>query len=129
MERNMISLDQFADGKLAARVNEALKEIFENIKDPNTEFKKKRELNIKMKFATGEARDLSDVEISTKVKLAPRSSVSTKVVIDFDGAEVIGAEYQKQVPGQLAMKVDPKTGEVTTTAPQEDNLTGLKVVK
>lgn len=130
MGKNMINLDQFAISKLAARVNEALKEIFENIKDPNTEFKKKRELDIKMKFVTGEDRSLSDVDIQTKVKLAPRTSVNTKVVIDFDGNEVIASEYQKQVPGQIAMKVDPETGEVTTTAPQEeDNLTGLKVVK
>ncbi|WP_051540273.1 hypothetical protein [Clostridium ihumii] len=130
MGKNMISLDKFAGEKLAARVNESLKEILENIKDPNTDFKKKRELSVKMKFVTDEDRSLSDVEIETKTKLAPRTSVKTKVVIDFDGNEVIASEYQKQVPGQIAMKVDPETGEVTTTAPQEeDNLTGLKVVK
>lgn len=125
----MISLDKFANGKFAARVNEGLKEIFTNIKDPNTDFKPKRELTIKIKFSTGEARDLSDVDIQTKVKLAPRTSVSTKVVIDFDGSEIIGAEYKKQIPGQVAVKVD-QNGEVTTTAEDDkDTLEGLTLVK
>ena len=55
---NMINLESFADGALAEKVNMALKEVLENIKDPNTDYKAKRKLTIDLIFTSGEDRDL-----------------------------------------------------------------------
>ncbi|KHO32668.1 replication terminator protein, partial [Clostridium tetani] len=69
-------------GALAERMDQALKEVLENIADPNTDYKTKRKLTLEMKFVTGEDRELTEVEIIAKTKLAPKSSVSTKIIID-----------------------------------------------
>ena len=129
--KNMINLESFANGALAERMNQALKEVLENIADPNTEWKTKRKLNLEMKFTTGEDRELTEVEIIAKTKLAPKSSVSTKIIIDKDlDGEVLATEFKKQVPGQTAMKVDAETGEITTTVKEEvGDTSGLKIVK
>ncbi|WP_257279280.1 hypothetical protein [Clostridium botulinum] len=37
----MINLETFADGALAEKINMALKEVLENIADPNTDYKTK----------------------------------------------------------------------------------------
>ncbi len=129
---NMINLEYFADGALAEKVNLALKEVLNNITDPNTEFKLKRKLTIDMTFQSGEDRELTEVTINTKTKLAPTKSLETRIVIGTDGkGGVLASEYRKQIPGQSTMRVDQETGEVLTTAEEKEpiNLEGIKLVK
>ena len=136
----MINLETFANGALAERMNQALKEVLENIADKNTDSKPKRKLTVDMTFATDEERELTEVTITAKTKLAPRSAVATKIIIDKDiTGEVIGTEFKKQVKGQLYMKVDNETGEVYTGGTDADitqeteivdkTLDGLQVIK
>lgn len=133
MNEKMLNLETFANGALAERMNQALKEVLENIADPNTDTKPKRKLTLELTFQSDEERELTEVEITAKVKLAPRSSISTKILIDKDlDGEVLGTEFKKQVKGQTYMKVDEETGEVfmggTGEAGKED-LQGLQIVK
>lgn len=132
----MINLETFANGALAERMNQALKEVLENIADKNTDSKPKRKLTVDMTFATDEERELTEVTITAKTKLAPRSAVATKIIIDKDlTGEVIGTEFKKQVKGQTYMKVDNETGEVFTGGVEQleeehkDDLAGLQIVK
>lgn len=67
---NMINLETFAEGALAEKVNMALKEVLSNINDPNTEWKVKRKLIVDMTLTTGEDRELTEVNIVAKTKLA-----------------------------------------------------------
>lgn len=130
----MINLQTFAGGALAERMNQAIQEVLENIADPNTDVGIKRKLNLEMKFSASEDRELTEVQITAKTKLAPRSSVSTKIIIDrnLDG-DVLGTEFKKQIPGQTSMKVNLETGEVTTTGENkediEDSVEGLQIIK
>ncbi|SQB33419.1 replication terminator protein [Clostridium cochlearium] len=128
MSKKMINLETFANGALAERMDQALKEVLENIADPNTDFKPKRKLTLEMKFTTSEDRELTEVEITAKTKLAPKSSVSTKIIIDrtLEG-EVLGTEFKKQLPGQQVLKVDGETGEVMEE--NKEDLSGLQVIK
>lgn len=137
----MINLETFANGALAERMNQGLKEVLENIADKNTDSKPKRKLTLDMTFSTDEERELTEVTITAKVKLAPRSAIATKIIIDKDlNGEVLGTEFKKQVKGQTYMKVDNETGEVfmggTDEAPKEvmnensgNELAGLQIVK
>ncbi len=137
----MINLETFANGALAERMNQGLKEVLENIADKNTDSKPKRKLTLDMTFSTDEERELTEVTITAKAKLAPRSAIATKIIIDKDlNGEVLGTEFKKQVKGQTYMKVDNETGEVfmggIDEAPKEvinetneNELAGLQIVK
>lgn len=129
----MINLETLADGALAEKVNVALKEVLENIQDPNTDWKIKRGLTINIKFEAQEDRELALLDISTTTKLAPKKSVGTKIIISTDGkGGVIASEFKKQIPGQSAMR-ETEDGEMTTTAEDKEempvDLKGIKLVK
>jgi hypothetical protein len=131
---NMINLETFADGALAEKVNMALKEVLANITDPNTDYKLKRKLTIDMTLESDEARELTEITIVAKPKLAPSKALSAKIVIGTDGkGNVLASEYKKQIPGQSTMRVDESTGEVLTTAEEKENeninLDGIRLVK
>ena len=122
---NMINLESFADGALAEKVNMALKEVLANITDPNTEYKTKR------KLTAGEDRELTEVDIVAKTKLAPAKPLNTRIIIGTDGkGGVLASEFKKQIPGQSAMRVDESTGEIITTAEEKEiDLDGIRLVK
>jgi hypothetical protein len=128
MSEKILNLEALAGGGFAERVNQAVREVMENIADPNTPYKTKRKVTINMTFETKEDRDITNVDIVTKVTLAPRESVHTTVLIDRDlDGEIMAAEYKKQITGQTAIKVDSETGEVLN--PTIDDLKGLQLVK
>ncbi|MCF6466374.1 replication terminator protein [Clostridium sp. Cult2] len=126
---NMINLEKFAGGALTEKFNLALKDVLENIADPNTDHKIKRKLTLELTFVTEEDRELSMVDISTKTKLAPAKSVATKIIIDRDGnGGIVASEYNNQIKGQQYMKVDESTGEIL----QDDggvDTKGIKLIK
>lgn len=131
---NMINLETFADGALAEKVNMALKEVLANITDPNTDYKIKRKLTIDMTLESDEARELTEISIVAKPKLAPSKALSAKIVIGTDGkGNVLASEYKKQIPGQSTMRVDESTGKVLTTAEEKEkeniDLEGIRLVK
>lgn len=127
----MINLEQFADGALAEKFNIALKEVLENITDPNTNHKTKRKLIIDLTFVTDEERELSIVGIETKTKLAQKKGVATKIIIDRDGkGGIIASEYMSQIKGQQYLRVDEETGEVLDTNKDKNiDITGIKLIK
>ena len=131
--KNMINLEEFADGALAEKVNMALREVLANITDPNTDWKIKRKLTLDIAFSAGEDRELAMLDIVAKTKLAPAKPLSSKIVIGTDGkGGILASEYKKQVPGQSVMRVDQETGEVITTAEEKDeavDLDGIRLVK
>ena len=131
--KNMINLEEFADGALAEKVNMALREVLANITDPNTDWKIKRKLTLDISFSAGEDRELAMLDIVAKTKLAPAKPLSSKIVIGTDGkGGILASEYKKQVPGQSVMRVDEETGEVITTAEEKTeaiDLDGIRLVK
>lgn len=132
----IINLETLAEGGLTEKVNMALREVLNNIADPNTDYKVKRKLTIDITFISQEDRDLALLDIQTKTKLAPPKSIGTKIVIGTDGkGGIMASEFGKQIPGQSVMRVDEETGEVLTTAEekaeeeQQFNTDGIKLVK
>lgn len=132
----IINLETLAEGGLTEKVNMALREVLNNIADPNTDYKVKRKLTIDITFISQEDRDLALLDIQTKTKLAPPKSIGTKIVIGTDGkGGIMASEFGKQIPGQSVIRVDEETGEVLTTAEekaaqeQQFNTEGIKLVK
>jgi len=131
MEKN-INLETLAEGGLTEKVNQGINEVLANITDPNTEWKLKRKLTIDITFVAQEDRELTLLDIQTKTKLAPPKSIGTKLIIGTDGkGGIIASEFGKQLAGQSVMRVDQSTGEILTTAEENEsiNLKGIKLVK
>lgn len=123
-----ISLDKFAGGALAERVNQAIQQVLENIKDPNTDHKVKRKVTVDITFVTDEEREMSQVTVLAKTKLAPKVPVKAVILIDTDmNGEVLGTEFRKQIPGQQVMVLDKETGELQEL--EEKLEAGLQLVK
>lgn len=126
---NKINLETLADGAFTEKVNIALKEVLNNIADPNTDWKKKRKLTIDLTFTAREDRELTAVDIICKPKLEPAKPLNTTIIMGTDGkGGIIASEFKKQIPGQSSMRVDEETGEVLFTG-EEMNLKGIKLVK
>lgn len=120
MGKSNISIDKIAGGAIAERINLELEKVLKNIRDPNTDYKKKRKLTLELTFTTGEDRELASATISTKVTLAPAKPVVTSLIIGTDGnGNVIASEINKQIAGQTYMEVDEETGEIKSNAEEQ----------
>lgn len=124
-----INLEKFAGGALAERANQAITQVLENIKDPNTDHKTKRKVTLELTFETDAAREMTQVSVVAKTKIAPQTPVSSVILIDTDNeGEVLGTEFRKQIPGQQTIVVDSDTGDVIE--PKVEKLEpGLQVVR
>ena len=119
---NKFNINDFAGGALAEQINREMVKILENIADPNTEWKSKRKLVVTLSFSPDEQRELSLVDIKTQSKLASPKALTTKFLIgkDLKSGRVVGAEYKKQVPGQLELELESK---------EDLESDGLKIIK
>lgn len=124
---NKVGLQDIVGGQLQEKFNRALEKVVENLQDPNTSFKVKRGIDIKLGFTQNENRDDVKVSVVVSEKLAPQQDMSTSFYIgkDLQTGEVFAEEYGKQVRGQLNLNdiaqveesvsaevIDTETGEV-----------------
>lgn len=124
---DLLKLENIAGGALQEKANAAMIKILENLQDPNTPWKNKRSITIKLSFTQNEDRDDTAVELSVDTKLAPVSPVVTRMAIgkDLNTGETYAQEYGKQIRGQMSLDlgqqgtvqigsdtVDTETGEV-----------------
>lgn len=98
-----IDFSTLAKGALDEKLNAALKDVIENLLDPNTDHKTKRKIVVDMKFTTDDTRELAGIEVSTKVSLAPSMPVATKMLIgrDFNTGQIVAKECDNQILGQV----------------------------
>lgn len=124
---NKVGLQDIVGGQLQEKFNRAFEKVVENLQDPNTSFKVKRGIDIKLGFTQNENRDDVKVSVVVSEKLAPQQDMSTSFYIgkDLQTGEVFAEEYGKQVRGQLNLNdiaqveesvsaevIDTETGEV-----------------
>ena len=123
MARERLTLANMCSGGVQERIDRALAKVSDNILDPNTEAKKKREVTVKIVLAPNE-NDREDVAVSvhTAVKLAPETGLETQLFIskDIESGSVQLTEYARgQIKGQLTlddcgMSLDSDTNEEQT---------------
>lgn len=120
-----LPLQEVAGGALQEKANHALQEVFENMQNPNTPWKNKRAVTIKMAFTQNEDRDDATCDISVETKLAPIKPVETKFSIgrDLETGEVEAVEYGPQIKGQMKLDVSP-SNEVVVDGNTVDAETG-----
>lgn len=135
-----INLETFANGAFTAQVNRAIKEVTENIQDPNTEPGAARKITVTIGFKPNQDRNFVATGVQTKTTLAPALGAVTAISMgkDIRTGEVEAVEIGNQIPGQMAMEtmdatvgvamtevdgkaVDAETGEIV-----ENNIVDLR---
>ena len=127
-----LKLQEVANGALQEKANQALQKVFDNMQDPNTPWKNKRVVTIKMAFTQNEDRDDSTCEISVDTKLAPVKPVETKFSIgkNLKTGKVEAVEYGPGIRGQMTFEdleanetiVDGKTVDMETGEIKENKI-------
>ena len=124
-------------------LQKALQDVFENMQDPNTPWKNKREVVIKLKFTQNEDRDDATCEISVEKKLAQPKPVETKFALgtNLTTGEVLAEEYGPGIKGQISLDeyqkeqhidgktVDVDTGEIIEESEENDGVVDFRQVK
>lgn len=126
---NKVELQNLVGGQLQEKFEHAFEKVLENLQDPNTSFKVKRGITIKLDFVQNEKRDDVLVSVDVSEKLAPQAGMKTSFSIgkDLQTGEIYAEEYGKQIKGQMNLFdiMDPETGEVIK---QNQNIDSNKVV-
>lgn len=96
------SILEMAQGAIMEQVNMEVGKIVDNILDPNTDAKKKRQLNLVVDFAPSADRSTVVITATAKSKLLPNNSIQTTLFVDADSrtGEVQAVEMVPQIPGQ-----------------------------
>ena len=115
---NKVELQSIVGGQLQEKFKHAFEKVIENLQDPNTSYKFKRGINIKLDFVQTEARDNVAVSVLVTEKLAPQQDMNTMFYIgkDLRTGELYAEEYGKQVRGQMSLddyQTEPATEEKT----------------
>ena len=103
-----VNLEEFAGGALQEKFDSAMEQVLANLLDPNTPWKNKREINIKVTFEQNEDRDDTTVDVSVVPKLAAAKSIGTRMSIgkNIKTGELYAEEYGNQVRGQMSMNLE-----------------------
>lgn len=138
MYMEIVKLQEIANGALQENAQKAIEEVVKNMQDPNTPWKNKREVQIKLKFTQNEDRDDCVCNIFVEKKLAPVKPLETKFALakDLTTGEVFANEYGRGLKGQMKLDdysptqvldgqvIDTDTGEVL-----EDTVVDFKKVR
>ena len=118
-----IELKEIVGGALQEQFSKSFESVVENLQNPNTPYKKAREITIKLKFTQNELRDDVKCAVQVSEKLAPQTPMETSFAIgkDLRTGEVFAEEYGKtQISFEDVQKtqvingteVDIDTGEI-----------------
>ena len=102
---NKDSLLEMARGAIIERVNYEAGKVFDNIEDPNTDYKAKRKICVTLTLEPiSEDRDVVKMDAQVKATLAPTLVIRTSVYTarDEDGCPMF-VEAARQTPGQIDM--------------------------
>lgn len=128
-------LSKFAGGAVQQDFDRAITEVFANMQDPNTPYKPKRSVTIKVGFEQNEQRDDMNVEVVVDKKLVSKSSIKTKMAIakDLKSGKIVAEEYGKQIKGQMSLddyqQEDVEMGEEEHPAEGGGNVTNIAPVR
>lgn len=123
---NKVELQNIVGGQLQEKFEHAFEKVIENLQDPNTSYKVKRGITIKLDFAQTEARDDVAVSVLVTEKLAPQQDMNTMFYIgkDLRTGELFAEEYGKQVRGQMSLDDYPAADEPAVEEKTVDKETG-----
>ena len=103
--RQIKNLDELMDGALNERFNAEMNRVMENVFDPNTNPRQKRQIVITINVTPNERRDAADLSFDVRSKIAAPLAMSQTVFLTMgDDGTVTATEMTDQIPGQLDME-------------------------
>lgn len=95
------NLADLAEGGVQEKLDRAVKEVAENITNPNFESNKKRQIIMTMSFNLDKKRQTASVEVEVRTKLAPENGVNTTILLGRDDQGYMNVnELKSGVKGQ-----------------------------
>ena len=123
-----VKLNELTGGALQEKFDQALETVIGNMQDPNTPWKNKRAITIRLTFEQNEERDDATVNVSVDTKTAPVKPIATRMAIgmDLETGKAYAQEYGSQIRGQMSFSASPEMparlmidGKVVDTSPGE----------
>ncbi len=99
--KEFLNINELAGGAVQEAISFALGEIFENIKDPNTQAEKARKLNITLELKPDETRQIIKMKTTCRTVLVPVNSITTQLLLDRAGNKLVATELLKNDPNQM----------------------------
>lgn len=124
---NNVELKDLVGGELQEKFSHAFENVVKNLQDPNTPFKVKRGITIKLTFDQNELRDDVTCTVDVTEKLAPQAGLKTSFSIgkDLRTGEVYAEEYGKQIKGQMSLSdLEPAKPQAEVDGKMVDTETG-----
>lgn len=121
-----MNLETLANGAFSVQVNRALKEVAENIQDPNTDASATRKITVAITFKPNKDWDFVATSVQAKTALAPAVGTVTALSMgkDLRTGEVDVAEVTTgQIPGQMSIE-DAQAAQVSADGRPFDADTG-----
>lgn len=121
MSETKQSILEMARGAIMEQVDIEVSKVIENIVDPNTEAKKKRQIVLTVDFVPSADRQTVTVTATAKSKLIPNNAIQTSlfVGVDYSTGEVLATEMSANIPGQTGLD-----GSVEEEAPKLKMIAG-----
>lgn len=105
---NFLSIGKIARGAALEKLDVEIAKVIENIMDINTPATAKRKLTINIVFAPSDSRNEAELEVNSRLFLAPTNSVSTRIYMDKKGDDLYVGELvkPKTMPGQESINAE-----------------------
>ncbi|MBQ3230390.1 MAG: replication terminator protein [Clostridia bacterium] len=98
------SLDDLMNGAAVERFNKCLKEVLNNIFDPNTDAKKTRKITMTLTIKPDKSRNSAKFYLDVRSGLAPIEPYEVNTMLSRDDrGNVSAAEFGNQIPGQTSI--------------------------
>lgn len=136
-----VKLNELTGGALQEKFDQALETVVSNMQDPNTPWKNKRAITIRLTFEQNEDRDDATVNISVDTKTAPVKPIATRMAIgmDLETGKAYAQEYGSQVRGQMSftpspqmpseLLIDGKTVDTSTREIKTENVVDFRTAR
>lgn len=109
------SLDDLMNGAAVERFNKCLKEVLNNIFDPNTDAKKTRKITMTLTVKPDKSRNSAKFYLDVRSGLAPIEPYEINTMLSRDDrGNVSAAEFGNEIPGQMSIE--------DTTEEKPDNI-------
>lgn len=96
-----MNLNEIAGGGLQELFSHEMDKVLKNIKDPNTDPKAARKINIQLTIKADEKRMVGNVDIKVSHTSAPIRGLATNILMEKDGNSVKVEEISERLPGQI----------------------------